>query len=109
MTDLTPAQLTAIASALFPYVPIGGGQCWNKRYATYDEYAFKLVDELVREGWETTIKRFYGSDVWWCILARPYEQHYEANDKSRQVAICLTYLRAKGVNVEKLLEKTDGE
>ena len=119
-TDLTPKQLEAfqvaidkrlafldaIEVALMPFVMIDGRQPWNERYTTHDKWAFRLVDELVEDDATVMVVGGPHGTPWMCTVEVQSVEHSSVcgANPSRQVAICLAYLKARGVDVDKLLK-----
>ncbi len=106
VSDLFPAQLIAIERKICTLCgPAGMEYDTPLPFATDDNHAFTLVDELVGEGWGCRLSsnRHCGL-MWHCAFVSAFGKPWrQGTNPSRPVAICLAYLRAKGVNVEKLL------
>lgn len=111
MNKLTQKQLDAIETELIVnHSKLDGRMRSTEGYTTHDKWAFLLVDELMAIGRWQMILHYrnnlrYREKTWFCTLEYVRSgAMYVGESCSRQVAICLAYLCAKDVDVNKLLE-----
>ena len=78
-----------------PFGPEAGMASSGCAFSRLDAAAMRVVDEMVRRGWNPTLDRMPGSGVWAVAFHRDAGDTYlSANHADRRVAICLAALQA---------------